>query len=82
MRTQHADDSKDLRDRFASLSRARVLGTSHFQCIIPVNISLHNIRGQNLVSFGIMVHDPLYFEVGIFWDQPIPRICLKMPECD
>ena len=38
-------------------------------------------RGPNLMIFGIMVHDPLYFEVGTFRDQPTPPICLKMPKC-
>ena len=39
------------------------------------------IRAPNFVIFGIMVHDPLYFKVGIFRDQPTPPICLKIPKC-
>ena len=37
--------------------------------------------GPNFVIFGIMVHDLLYFKVGIFRDQPTPPICLKIPKC-
>ena len=31
--------------------------------------------------FGKMVHDPLYFGVGIFRAHPTPPICLKTPKC-